>query len=307
MPYGKDDARSALPTATAKPVPEEMSGSEYARFYDRDPDREGPGVRIWYARGQNFVLGYGEVEGHAVLDFDEREEHVLLLPDPDGHARVTTPEEVAEASGQSLVILPPGTASVEFEGTLRFVSLVRSTSATAMLAENAASYLTPHANIPPFVAWPDPPGGFRVRVYDTTVPPVPGSAFRIYRCTTFMVNVIDPKRGPRDRAKLSPHHHDDFEQCSLVLEGEYVHHLRWPWGTDANRWREDEHERIGAPSVAVIPPPSVHTSEAVSPGTNHLIDIFSPPREDFSLMPGWVVNADEYPMPDPGAEAVAGA
>ena len=298
MPYGKDDARSGLPTATAAPVPIEIAGSDYARFYDREPDRQHLGARIWYARGQNFVLAYGEVDRRGVLEFDEPEEHMLLLPDAATAARIETPDEIAEASGTSVVVLPPGRATVELDGRVRFVSLVRSTSPTAAFAENAASYETAHPNIPPFEAWPDPPGGFRVRVYDATVPPSAGSTFRIFRCTTFMVNYIDAKQGPRDRAKLSPHHHDDFEQCSFVLEGEYIHHLRWPWGTDANVWREDEHVRIGAPSVAVIPPPSIHTSEALSAGTNHLLDIFSPPRLDFSLMPGWVVNAEDYPMPE---------
>jgi hypothetical protein len=70
---------------------------------------------------------------------------------------------------------------------------------------------------------------------------------------------------------------------------------RWPWTANQHDWRDDEHADVGAPSVCVIPPRVIHTSAPFAPEGNVLVDIFAPPRMDFSDMPGWVLNADEYP------------
>jgi mannose-6-phosphate isomerase-like protein (cupin superfamily) len=99
--------------------------------------------------------------------------------------------------------------------------------------------------------------------------------------------------GPRDRSTLSPHTHRDFEQGSLVLQGRFVHHLRVPWGADADQWRQDEHLEAGSPSLLVIPAGTEHTTEGVGEGPHLLIDLFSPPRADF-IARGMVANAGDY-------------
>jgi hypothetical protein len=298
----RTDVRSTMASygASTRPPASEYAPCEYVRFYGTEPQDSTPHARSWYARGQNFVLVYSEVQpGAEFARADQPDEYVVLLPERDGATlEITSGGAATSVPTYSITFVPAGRSQLKVASPGRLVQLfsIRSGDLVAKTS-NAAAYATPHPNVAPLEPWPDPVGGFRVRTYSLDVPADPGRFGKIFRCTTFMVNYLDGSKGPRDPARLSPHSHDDFEQCSLVLQGEYVHHIRFPWTSNLAKWLDDDHTRIGAPSVAVIPPPSIHTSQSVGTGINQLIDIFSPPRVDFSEKAGWVLNADDYPMP----------
>jgi hypothetical protein len=299
--YHSTDPRAALaatPVGT-KPAATHFAGAEYAKFYETAPAENRNGARTWYARGQNFIIAYSDADEGAVLSRSEQpDEYVVLLPDPGAGAEIVWGNERKTVSGHSITFVPAGASSVTLLGAAKVVRMVTTRSEDlAKLCSNAAEYAQAHHNIPPFQPWPTPPDGFKIRTYSLDVPDEPGRFGRIWRCTTFMVNYLAPQVGPRDTTKLSPHHHDDFEQYSLAVQGAFIHHLRWPWTPDMRMWRQDEHEYAGTPSVTVIPPPAIHTTRGMDPGVNQLVDIFSPPRMDFSLKPGWVLNTDDYPLP----------
>lgn len=301
MMYDSSDPRAVLDTAppSARPPGASSYPADYVVFGDRPPADGQGGTRHWYARGQNFVVGYSDCAGSATLRRAAHpDEWMLLLPGDQVSARITAAGQTVDAPARSLAVIPAGDSEVTVSGAGIVVRVFSSNASDlCALAANAGSYASDHDNVAPLTPWPLPPDGPRVRVYSLDVPAEDGRFGRIWRCSTLMVNVLDPVNGPRDETKLSPHSHDDFEQGSLAIEGEFIHHIRWPWTPNRRTWRDDDHQTCGSPSLAVIPPPAIHTSQAVGPGVNQLIDIFAPPRGDFSQRPGWVLNAGEYPMP----------
>ena len=297
--YGRDDLRTSLAPQSKAPAPTAFKHASYARFYEEKPQEAGAEADTWYARGQTMIVAYTEAKDGAVLArADQLDEYAIVLPDDGVEIAIEIPEGTEVASGRSVVFVPAGPSEIIVRKGGRILRLFTTRAADLVArCSNALDYTAPDPNVPPLQEWPAPAGGRKVRVYPGDVAPEQGRFGRIYRGQTIMVNFGDGRVGPRAADNLSPHHHDDFEQYSIALDGDYIHHLRWPWISDSTQWIDDDHARCAAPSVAVIPPPATHTSQGVAPGLNRLLDAFCPPRRDFSAKPGWVLNADDYPLP----------
>jgi hypothetical protein len=302
--YGRNDLRASLAGNSAAKAPTGFKDASYAHFY-RNPPRESSDLADnWYVRGQTMVVAYSETKQGAVFEREDQiDEYAVVLPDDETEIEIAIDNGTEIASGRSVAFIPAGASKITVRKGGRIVRLITTRSADMVeKCPNAASYEVPDPNVAPFEPWPDPVGGRKIRVYSGSVEPEEGRFGRLYRGSTIMVNMGDGRVGPRAPGNLSPHHHDDFEQYSVGLDGDYVHHLRWPWISDSTTWRDDDHEPCGTPSVAVIPPPTTHTSQGMAEGLNRLLDVFCPPRKDFSMKPGWVLNAGDYPMPEFGNE-----
>lgn len=298
MPFDESDPRAQLSTGGGSNVAAHFGQISYAKFYETEPQIREGGAATWVARGQHFVLAYSQLEAGAQLEsLAQDDEHFMLLPDQ-AAAKVIVNGEATALDGRQVLIIPPGDSQVTFPAGGRVARLFTSAAKDLVaLSSNGAAYESPAPNLAPLTPWPEPIGGYRLRVYDLDVDAGASRFGRIWRSRSLMVNYSYPRPGPRDVTKMSPHSHEDFEQGSLVIDGSFVHHTRWPWVTNMHAWRADEHEICAGPSLTVIPAQAIHTSHCVGREINQLVDVFAPPRMDFSAMPGWVLNADEYPLP----------
>lgn len=256
-------------------------------------------VRQWIMRGANFVVAYAELATGQVLERDNLDEYFIYLPD--SAAKVEAGGDSLVAPAESVVIVPPGPSRLTIAGEGRVLRVFTSLSDDlASLAANAANYAGGADEVAPPTPWPAPRDGFRLRNY--LLADYADRPMRAFRSTNLMINVFDFD-GPRDPEALSPHHHDDFEQGSFAMSGNWVHSLRYPWSKKLSQWRNDEHLAIGSPSLLVIPAQVIHTSRSVDPGDNQLIDIFCPPRRDFVEM-GYVCNENDYASARESADAL---
>ncbi|RKP56632.1 hypothetical protein [Pararobbsia silviterrae] len=248
------------------------------------------------ARGQNFFVQWLEGAGTPFVA-KSAHEMMVLLPDAgegatlrldDGHEHVIR--------GRSVVIVPAGRVTLDVAPAGRAVLIASSRPDLGDgAALNDADYASPDARIIGSEAGyrrADGVDTLRVIDIDAITPPADKPRLKMLQTDTLSINWVE-YHDARDRSKLSPHSHTNFEQGSLAIDGHFVHHLRVQWGPDANQWREDAHLAAGPASMIAIPVQLIHTTEGVGAGRHLLIDVFSPPRKDF-IEKGWVSNAADY-------------
>src|SRR6202040_61392 len=123
---------------------------EYVRFYDSEPDETTASARTWYARGQNFVLAYSEVQpGAEFVRTAQLDEYVVLLPERDGATlEIAVGGAVNKVGPYTISFVPPGDSHIRATGTGRLVRLfsVRAED-LVQRCSNAASYAQPHPNV----------------------------------------------------------------------------------------------------------------------------------------------------------------
>jgi hypothetical protein len=271
--------------------------ADLVRFLDHPPETKG-GSRHWLSRSQNVVVEWVEA-GAGARPFEvasEAEIMVLLLTTG---AAIDGAGQQARAAARSLCILPPGRFSIapDRAGACTVFASTRSDLAGRRVL-NQATYSRPDPRVAP-VGAPyrrlKAPDRIEVIALDAVAAPADNPRLKMFQSATLSINWVE-YAGPRDRTALSPHSHADFEQISLAAAGDFVHHFRVNWSRNANLWRDDRHERVPSPSVAVIPVNLVHTTEGIGAERHLLIDVFAPPRRDF-IAKGWVANAHDYEPP----------
>ncbi|WP_331748493.1 hypothetical protein [Streptomyces chartreusis] len=249
------------------------------------------GQHSWFVRAQNFALVVTWAAVGQLLQTNEPDEHFLVVPDGLA-ALVTSAGKKVLANGPAVAVLPPGPAEVQMRAAGYLLRVCTTRGAAAERAVNGRTYATRNPAVLPPAPFAASPAGLRV-IPLADVSEEPGRLGRIFRTDALMINWFAPQNGPRDTDALSPHAHDDFEQASVTLAGDYVHHIRRPWTKRMRDWRPDEHVQVMSPSVTLIPPGNIHTTRAVGHGTHQLIDVFAPPRADF-IENGWVRNQADY-------------
>ena len=248
----------------------------------------------WSGRGQNFLVSWNYAGASGVsIEADSADEIMLMVLN--AAISIAGGSKAADAPARSICILPPGKWQLQLEPQATCVVLTSLREGAKTNAVNESAYEPRDARIAPvgepYKVLKD---GSDIRVFsiDSVSASKDKPRLKMLQTATMSINWVE-YQGPRNREALSPHSHKSFEQGSLALAGDFMHHLRVEWGENANLWQEDKHAVLNSPSLLVVPVQLIHTTEGVGEGHHLLIDVFSPPRADF-IAKGWVFNSGDY-------------
>lgn len=263
------------------------------QFFDENTPHviEKAGSKTWVLRGGNFVVAHTEGLAGEIFERDNPDEYFVYVTN--GKISLDNGELTVHADNRTIAIVPPGLSRITLQTNSTIIRIFSNRASDLLdLATNANDYANGDDDFAPLPDGVLPFAGSTLRTYQ--LDDFADWKMRLFRCENLMINVFD-HRQPRETTALTPHSHDDFEQGSFAVAGDWMHHLRRPWTPDISQWAEDEHLGIGSPSLTVIPAKMVHTSRSINPGYAQLLDVFAPPRRDF-LAQGMVCNAAEYPL-----------
>lgn len=269
----------------------------FADFHAHDPEIRNAG-RHWLMRSHNFSVEWMELPaGAPAVEFDSDFESLMIVSR--GAVRLASAQATApliDVPQHAVAIVPPGRhlLSTSAEARLVLIASQRGDIARRRVL-NAEGNEPPDPRVLPagrLYRRRQPLDGAQVLPIAAVMASADKPRLKMLQTETLSLNLVEYD-GPRDRSELSPHSHASFEQGSLAIEGDFVHHLRVSWGSDAGLWREDEHLHAPSPSLLVVPVEMIHTTEGVGAGHHFLVDVFSPPRGDF-IDKGWIFNAADY-------------
>ncbi len=237
--YDKSDPRASLAAAPAANAPKpvtEYFGAQAGCFYEMEPQEKTAKSKTWITRAARaMVICYSDVEAGAEFSRDSQvDEYVLLLPEKETTVEVTTEMDgTKKVDGYTCSFLPPGKSKIKVLTKGRIVSMFH--------AEVEGPRGQGVECLRLYQAAPD-------RAADRAVARSAGRlqaahllARREGRARPLRPHLpLHPLHGelPRPRAPArvtrprSRRITDDFEQCSLCLNGTFTHHLRWPWTTN---------------------------------------------------------------------------
>jgi 5-carboxymethyl-2-hydroxymuconate isomerase len=250
-------------------------------------------VRRTGGRGQNFLVEWLEFSGNGRAEIECDDEMFIVAAESE--LEISWQDgSTADLRPSTVAITPPGQGNLRGKKGGKAILIAPIRDDAAGDARNAGQYGERKAAVAPLAAprRRKKAAGIVVIDADSIEPPADKPRLRMLRSASMSINWVRYE-GPRDRRQLSPHSHADFEQGSLAVAGNFVHHLRVPWGSDSTHWQPDTHLEAHSPSLVVIPPGVEHTTEGVGDTGHLLIDVFAPARRDF-IEKGWIANASDY-------------